>query len=95
MPSHDAAHDLAAQLMFVSYNKADKESARALAAQLTLSGADVWLDEWEIQAGDSIPGRLNEGLGAFNTFVLLWSSDAYWSQPTSVEWMTRTSALSR
>ena len=43
---------------------------------MVLSGIDVWFDEWEIQAGDSIPGKLNEGLAAFDAFVLLWSSEA-------------------
>jgi hypothetical protein len=43
---------------------------------MALSGIEVWFDEWQIQAGDSIPGRLNEGLEAFEAFVLLWSADA-------------------
>ena len=61
---------------FLSYNKADKETARSIGAHMVLSGIDVWFDEWEIQAGDSIPGKLNEGLAAFDAFVLLWSSEA-------------------
>lgn len=61
---------------FLSYNKADKEVARAIGAHMTLTGIEVWFDEWEIQAGDSIPGKLNEGLSAFDVFVLLWSADA-------------------
>ena len=61
---------------FLSYNKADEELARSVGAHMVLSGLDVWFDEWEIQAGDSIPGKLNEGLAAFDAFVLLWSADA-------------------
>lgn len=61
---------------FLSYNKVDKEAARSIGAHMVLSGIDVWFDEWEIQAGDSIPGKLNEGLGAFDAFVLLWSADS-------------------
>jgi hypothetical protein len=61
---------------FVSYNKADKEVARSIGAHLSLSGIEVWFDEWEIQAGDSIPGKLNEGLTAFEAFILLWSASA-------------------
>lgn len=41
-----------------------------------MAGADVWLDEWEIRAGDSIPGKLNEGLAEFDVFILLWSVNA-------------------
>jgi hypothetical protein len=61
---------------FLSHNKADKEAARAIGAHMTLAGIDVWFDEWEIQAGDSIPGKLNEGLAAFDAFILLWSAAA-------------------
>ena len=61
---------------FLSYNKADQGLARSVGAHMVLSGLDVWFDEWEIQAGDSIPGKLNEGLAAFDAFVLLWSADA-------------------
>src|SRR5271165_516437 len=61
---------------FLSHNKADKEVARSIGAHMILTGIDVWFDEWELQAGDSIPGKLNEGLAAFDAFVLLWSADA-------------------
>lgn len=61
---------------FLSHNKRDKEVARSIGAHMTLTGIDVWFDEWEIQAGDSIPGKLNEGLAAFDAFVLLWSAAA-------------------
>lgn len=44
---------------FLSYNKADNEVARSIGAHMVLAGIDVWFDEWEIQAGDSIPGKLN------------------------------------
>ena len=62
--------------VFLSHNKADKEVARALGGYLVLAGADVWFDDWEIRAGDSIPGKLNEGLAEFDVFILLWSVNA-------------------
>jgi hypothetical protein len=61
---------------FMSYNSHDRDVARSLGAQLKLVGADVWFDEWEIRAGDSIPGRVNEALAAVDTIVLVWSADA-------------------
>ena len=61
---------------FLSYNKADIGVARSIGAHMVLTGLDVWFDEWEIQAGDSIPGKLNEGLEAFDAFVLPWSANA-------------------
>lgn len=65
-----------AMRVFLSHNRIDKEIARSLGAYLVLAGADVWFDEWQIQAGDSIPGKLNEGLAEFDVFILLWSEKA-------------------
>ncbi len=62
--------------VFLSHNRQDKDIARRLGAQLRLVGADVWFDEWEVRAGDSIPGKVNEGLGAVDTVLLVWSTDA-------------------
>jgi TIR domain len=62
--------------VFLSHNSADKPLARIIGAQLKLAGADVWFDEWKIMAGDSIPGKLDEGLGGFDVFLLIWSSHA-------------------
>lgn len=64
------------QNVFISHNALDVEPGRQLGAQLKLVGADVWFDEWEIRAGDSIPGSVDEALGLFDTFVLLWSEHA-------------------
>jgi hypothetical protein len=61
---------------FLSHNRQDKDIARGLGAQLTLAGAYVWFDEWEVRAGDSIPGKVNEALAAVDTVILLWSTNA-------------------
>lgn len=37
---------------------------------------DVWFDEWELRAGDSIPGKLDSGLEAFEALILVWSANA-------------------
>jgi TIR domain len=63
-------------LCFLSYNKVNTDIARSVGAHITLNGMDVWFDEWEIQAGDSIPGKLNEALAAFEAYILIWSSAA-------------------
>jgi len=70
--------------IFLGHNKADKDTARSLGAYLVLVGVDVWFDEWEIHAGDSIPGKLNEGLEVFDVFVLLWSTN-----PARSNWVRR------
>jgi len=62
--------------VFVSHNKADKATARALATLLVEQGIDVWFDEWEIEPGQSIVGGIEEGLTRSNVFVLVWSGNA-------------------
>lgn len=61
---------------FLSHNHADKELARQLGAQLTLVGAFVWFDDWEVRAGDSIPGKVNDALATVDTVILVWSVHA-------------------
>lgn len=68
--------DATEKSVFLSHNKRDADDARGLGVHLQLVGAAVWLDEWEIQPGDSIPGKLNEGLAQFDVFLLLWSANA-------------------
>lgn len=62
--------------LFLSHNAADRDEARRLGAQLKLVGADVWFDQWEIRAGDSIVGAVDEALAQFEVFVVVWSANA-------------------
>lgn len=62
--------------VFVSHNKADKASARALAVLLVEQGADVWFDEWEIAPGQSIVGGIEAGISDCNIFAIFWSEAA-------------------
>lgn len=78
--------------LFLSYNSADEPYVRKLAAALTVTGAHVWFDEWTIRPGDSIPGAIDQGLLAFNTFVLVWSksaSESRWVQTEMEAAITR------
>ena len=50
---------------FISHNHADKAWARELAARLAKVDFHgrllrVWLDDWEIHPGDSIPAKIEE-----------------------------------
>ena len=64
------------EAVFVSYNRADREAARALATALVLQGAGVWYDEWEVEPGSSITTGIEAGLASATVFALLWSSHA-------------------
>lgn len=61
---------------FLSYNKADRGAAHALAQALLSLGAVVWYDEWEIGPGASILAGMEKGLTDSNMLLLLWSRHA-------------------
>lgn len=62
--------------VFISYNKADKLIAREIALFLAAENINVWYDEWEISAGDSIIEQIAEGLHGCTHFIILWSKNA-------------------
>ncbi|MHA1368997.1 MAG: TIR domain-containing protein [Promethearchaeota archaeon] len=63
-------------LVFISYNKADKDVAREIALFLTSENIDVWFDEWEVSAGDPIIEQITKGLHNCTHFIVLWSKNA-------------------
>lgn len=73
---------------FLSHNHRDKAVARRLGTQLKLVGADVWFDEWEVKAGDSLPGKVSEGLATANGVIVLWSGNADSSRWVTMEFET-------
>jgi len=58
---------------FISHNKSDKDAARNIALFLAAENINVWFDEWEISAGDSIISQINKGLTDCTHFIILWS----------------------
>jgi TIR domain-containing protein len=48
--------------IFLSHNWEDKEFVRRLADDLRRAGITVWVDEAEIKLGDSIIGKIEEGI---------------------------------
>jgi hypothetical protein len=56
--------------VFLSHSAKDKPIVRDLAQRLKADGLRVWLDDWEIQPGDSIPVRIRQALQQ-------WRSPAY------------------
>ena len=48
--------------IFLSHSSRDKGFVRTLAEDLTFCQVDVWLDEWELQAGDSLHDLLGNAL---------------------------------
>jgi hypothetical protein len=69
----------------VSHSSKDREAALELATRLREDGLKVWLDEWEIGAGDLIPLKIEEGLAQSRTLVLLLSANAFASDWVTLE----------
>lgn len=63
-------------LVFIIHNKADKDVAREIALFLVAENINVWFDEWEISAGDSIIEQISTGLHGCTHFIILWSKNA-------------------
>ncbi|GGA85875.1 hypothetical protein GCM10011369_29890 [Neiella marina] len=62
--------------VFLSFGWEDRQLAEQIARKLTDEGIDTWWAEWEIQSGDSLRQRIDEGLGACTHFVVLLSKES-------------------
>jgi len=69
--------------VFISHSAKDKPAVRELAERLRKDGLRVWLDDWEIKPGDSIPLKIEQGLEQSRTLVLVMSAHA-----SASEWVT-------
>lgn len=57
--------------IYLAHASEDKAIARPIAEYLMAHGIEVWFDEWEIEVGDSLRQKMEEGLGAMTHFVVL------------------------
>ena len=71
--------------VFLSHSSKDKNLVRKLAEQLRSDGFQVWFDEWEIQPGDMISWKIEQGLQKSRVLVLIMSSHAFGSDWVSLE----------
>lgn len=62
-------------MVFISHASCDKEIVRRLAVDLINEGFPVWLDEWELEVGESLINRIY-GAVAESTFFVLVMSEA-------------------
>jgi hypothetical protein len=63
--------------VFLSHSSTDKVVVRDIAQRLRADGLRVWLDDWEIQPGDNIPAKIEEGLERSRVLVFFMSSRAF------------------
>ena len=76
--------------IFISYNRNDSELIDTIAKRLELEFGrnNIFYDAWSIQPGDSIIGKMNEGLSDFTIFFFFMSPNSIKSNMVSLEWQT-------
>ena len=78
--------------IFLCHSSADKPFVRTVGNDLTNLGHSVWIDEYEINVGDSIVDKINEGNENADVLALFISKSSESSEWVKREWQ---SALSR
>ena len=71
--------------IFLSHSSKDKPAVRKLATRLRQDGVRVWFDEWNIEPGDSIPLKVEQGLEDSQALVLVMSRNAFGSDWVDLE----------
>ncbi|MBY5904167.1 glycosyltransferase [Rhizobium leguminosarum] len=71
--------------VFLSHSSKDKAIVRSLAEGLRSAGLQVWFDEWEMQPGDAIFTKLEEGLEHSRVLALCMSANAFASDWAELE----------
>jgi len=78
--------------VFVSHSSVDKPFVERLATDLrTRESIDAWLDKWEIQPGDRLASKIEEGLEGASVFLFVLSPqsvDAQWVSYEKDAWLT-------
>lgn len=67
-------------LIFICHSSSDKPFVRQLVKRLSAEKVDSWLDEIQIRVGDSIHGKINEGLSRSDFFAIVLSKSSVQSR---------------
>lgn len=59
--------------VFISHASADKPFVDRLASDLAQRGISLWYDKLDLRIGDSVPGKINEGLASSKYFIIVLS----------------------
>jgi TIR domain len=66
--------------IFLSHSHADSSFAKTLAKDLSQAGARVWIDEAEIQVGDSLIEKIRDGIDSMDYLAVVLSPESVNSQ---------------
>ena len=70
--------------VFISYSSTDKEFVDKFAVQLVQKKVPVWLDRWELRAGDSLITKIQEAVAGASALLVILSKASVAS-----EWCTK------
>ncbi|MUG31053.1 toll/interleukin-1 receptor domain-containing protein [Aeromonas salmonicida] len=59
--------------VFISYSHSDKKKVDEIAAHLVKNRANVWVDTWELNVGDSILNRVQEAVESSGALLIMLS----------------------
>jgi hypothetical protein len=82
-------HDKNEVSVFLSHSSKDKNFVKSLAVDLKHYGISVWLDEWEINIGESIPTKVGEGIENCQYLALILSQNSVESKWVEIEWQAK------
>jgi hypothetical protein len=68
------------KIAFISHSSKDKKFVRQLASDLVAANIRVWIDEQQIQVGDSIPDKVAQGLAESDFYLIVVSQSSVESQ---------------
>ena len=77
-------------MIFLSYNEKDRVLVKEIAETLeNVYGMNkVFYDQWSMQPGDRLIGRMNDGLTSFTHFFLFASENSLKSEMVKLEWQS-------
>jgi hypothetical protein len=75
--------------LFISHASSDKPFIRMLAHDLAAKGHEVWLDEWEVKVGESIPLKIEQGITQADFVLLGLSENSVKSNWVEREWRSK------
>lgn len=73
---------------FLCHSSSDKGTVRMVHDDLTALGVKCWLDENKIKVGDSIVGKISEGLSSCQTLIIFLSQASVESIWAKKEWQS-------
>ena len=81
LPNLLRSKELAFMPIFISYNHRDKDFAKSLARNLVYARHNVWIDTWELNAGDSLLDKIQKAIGESDAILAIFSEhsiDSAW-----------------